>query len=216
MQMVESRRGCKPAQKSMCSSSPLAFTSRFSAVFAELLISRHAFQGEHLSKDFWVFIPSNKQTNISCNWRANCMVACQPKKNVEFCQVPTDRQPHVCPPVYLHLHCYPTVCLLLREIATQSRQIMSSEALLLNGFGQNPQKPTSMTLSIRSACASGSRRAQWLQMILTRVVPATASYSARGIGSQASVGAAVDEELRQAGKTCCRHRASGFQASCRL
>ena len=116
----------------------------------------------------------------------------------------------------VHLHCYPTVCLLLREIATQSRQIMSSEALLLNGFGQNPQKPTSMTLSIRSACASGSRRTQWLQMILTRVVPATASYSARGIGSQASVGAAVDEELRQAGKTCCRHRASGFQASCRL
>ena len=45
-------------------------------------------------------------------------------------------------------------------------------------------------------------------------VPATASlYSARGIGSQASAGAAVDEELRRAGKTCCWHRASGFQAS---
>jgi len=47
-----------------------------------------------------------------------------------------------------------------------------------------------------------------------RVVPAIASfYSARGIGSQASAGAAVDEELRRSGKTCCRHRASGFQAS---
>jgi len=29
----------------------------------------------------------------------------------------------------------------------------------------------------------------------------------------ASAGAAVDEELRRAGKTCCRHRASSFQAS---
>ena len=42
MQMAESRRGCTPAQQSMCSSNPLAFTSRFSAVAAELLISRHA------------------------------------------------------------------------------------------------------------------------------------------------------------------------------
>jgi len=51
-------------------------------------------------------------------------------------------------------------------------------------------------------------------MVATRVVPATASfYSARGIGSQASAGASVDEELRRAGKTCCQHRASGFQAS---
>jgi len=48
----------------------------------------------------------------------------------------------------------------------------------------------------------------------TRVVSATALvYSTRGIGSQASAGAAVDEELRRAGKTCCQHRASGFQAS---
>ena len=46
------------------------------------------------------------------------------------------------------------------------------------------------------------------------MVPATASfYSAKDIGSQASTGAVVDEELRRAGKTCCRHRASGFQAS---
>ena len=47
-----------------------------------------------------------------------------------------------------------------------------------------------------------------------KVVPATARfYSARGIGPQASAGVAVDEELRRAGKTCCRHRASSFQAS---
>jgi len=47
-----------------------------------------------------------------------------------------------------------------------------------------------------------------------RVVPATASfYFARGIGSQASAGTVVDEELRRVGKTFCRHRASGFQAS---
>ena len=53
-----------------------------------------------------------------------------------------------------------------------------------------------------------------LQTVATRAVPDTASfYSARGIGSQASAGAAVDEELRQAGKTCCRDRASSVQAS---
>jgi len=40
--MAESRRGCTPAQQRMRSSNPLAFTSRFSAVVAELLISRHA------------------------------------------------------------------------------------------------------------------------------------------------------------------------------
>jgi len=91
---------------------------------------------------------------------------------------------------------------------------MSAEAFLLIGFSWNPQKPTSTTLSIRSACAPGSRRTKSLQTVATRVVPATASfYSARGIGSQASAGAAVDEELRRAGKTCCRHRVSSFQAS---
>jgi len=93
-------------------------------------------------------------------------------------------------------------------------QVMSAEALLLNGFCHNPQKPTSTTHSIQSACALGSRRTKSLQTVATRVVPATASfYSARSIGTQASTGAAVDEELLQAGKTCCRHRASGFQAS---
>ena len=46
------------------------------------------------------------------------------------------------------------------------------------------------------------------------MVPAAASfYSARGIGFQVSAGAAVDEELRRAGKTCCRHTASDFQVS---
>ena len=91
---------------------------------------------------------------------------------------------------------------------------MSAEVLLLNGLGQNPQNPTSTTLSIRSACAPGSRRTKSLQTIATRVVPATASfYSARGIDSQTSAGAAADEKLRRAGKTCCRHRASDFQAS---
>mmetsp|Transcript_66968 Transcript_66968/g.108600 ORF Transcript_66968/g.108600 Transcript_66968/m.108600 type:complete len:84 (+) Transcript_66968:242-493(+) len=42
MQMAESRRGCTPAQQSMRSSNTLACTSRFSAVDAELLISRRA------------------------------------------------------------------------------------------------------------------------------------------------------------------------------
>jgi len=46
--MAESRRGCTPAQQSMCSSNPLAFTSRFSAVAAEQLISRHAPCHKHL------------------------------------------------------------------------------------------------------------------------------------------------------------------------
>jgi len=93
-------------------------------------------------------------------------------------------------------------------------QIMPAEALLLNGFGYNPQKPTSTTFSIRSACAPGSCRTKLLQTVAMRVLAATASfYSARGIGSQASAGAAVDEELRRAGKTCCQHKASGFQAS---
>ena len=87
---------------------------------------------------------------------------------------------------------------------------MATEALLLNGLGKNPQKPKSTTLNVRRACAPGSRRAKSLQTVATRVVPATASfYSARGIGTQTSAGAAVDVE----GKTSCRHRASGFQAS---
>jgi len=40
--MAKSRRGCALVQQSMRSSNPLACTSRFSAVVAELLISRYA------------------------------------------------------------------------------------------------------------------------------------------------------------------------------
>jgi len=46
--MAESRHGCTPAHQSMCTSNPLAFTSRFSAVAAELLISRHVPCHKHL------------------------------------------------------------------------------------------------------------------------------------------------------------------------
>jgi len=70
---------------------------------------------------------------------------------------------------------------------------MSTEALL------------SRTVSVKipwSAWAPGSRGTKRLETVATRVLAATGSfYLARGIGSQASVGAAVDEE-RWAGKTC--------------
>jgi len=46
--MAENRQGCTPAQQSMCSSNPLAFTWHFSVVAAELLISRHAPCHKHL------------------------------------------------------------------------------------------------------------------------------------------------------------------------
>jgi len=47
----------------------------------------------------------------------------------------------------------------------------------------------------QGACAAGSGHTKSLETVATRVVPATASfYSARGIGSQASVGVAVDEK----------------------
>ena len=60
----------------------------------------------------------------------------------------------------------------------------------------------------------GSRPVKLLQMVATRAVPATVLfYSARGIGSQASSGAAVDEEPRRVGKICYLHRACSFQAS---
>jgi len=42
MQMARSTRGCTPAQHSMPSSNPLACSSCFSAIVAELLISQHA------------------------------------------------------------------------------------------------------------------------------------------------------------------------------
>jgi len=51
-------------------------------------------------------------------------------------------------------------------------------------------------------------------MVVMRVLPATGLFhSTKGIGSQALAGAAVDKESRRAGKTCCMHRASGFQSS---
>jgi len=65
MQMTESRRGCTPAQQSMCSSNPLAFTSRFSAVAAELFISRH-----------WL---TNKTVILAQNWTNN-MIGSPTKK----------------------------------------------------------------------------------------------------------------------------------------
>jgi len=53
----------------------------------------------------------------------------------------------------------------------------------------------------QSACVLGSRGTKQVEMVATNVMAATGSfYSARGIGSQASVGAAVDKE-RWAGKT---------------
>jgi len=53
----------------------------------------------------------------------------------------------------------------------------------------------------RSTCVLGSRGTKQLEIVATSVMAATGSfYSARGIGSQASVGAAVDKE-RWAGKT---------------
>jgi len=82
-------------------------------------------------------------------------------------------------------------CLLSTVTATPAEtRIMSTEALL------------SKTVSVKiplSAWAPGSRGTK--QLVATRVIVATESfYFARGIGLQASVGAAVDEE-RWAGKT---------------
>jgi len=69
---------------------------------------------------------------------------------------------------------------------------MSTEALL----------STTVSVKIpRSAWAPGSRGTKQLETVATRVIAATGSfYLARGIGSQVSVGAAVDEE-RWVGKT---------------
>jgi len=69
---------------------------------------------------------------------------------------------------------------------------MSTEALL--------SKMVSFKIP-RSAEAPGSRGTKQLETVATRVITATESFLfARGIGSQASVGVAVDEE-RWAGKT---------------
>jgi len=83
--------------------------------------------------------------------------------------------------------------LLFTVTVTQAEtRIMSMEALV--------SKTVSVKIS-RSAWALGSRGTKQLETVVTRVIAATGSfYFARGIGSQASVGAAVHEG-RWAGKT---------------
>ena len=69
--MAENRQGCTPAQQSMCSSNPLAFTSRFSVVAAELLISRLAPCHKHLfllQKFFSQRIPRITEKIIAKGW----------------------------------------------------------------------------------------------------------------------------------------------------
>ena len=86
--------------------------------------------------------------------------------------------------------------------AGRDSDYVNESASLTNGFRQNLHQSARVRSRIpRSACAPGSRGTKQLDTVATRVIPATGSfYSARGIGSQASVGAAVDEE-RWAGKT---------------
>jgi len=90
--------------------------------------------------------------------------------------------------------CFVQACCLLSTVTVTPAEtrIMSTEVLL------------SKTVSVkipRSAWAPGSRGTKQLETVATRVIAATESfYFARGIGSQASVGVAVDEE-RLAGKT---------------
>jgi len=90
--------------------------------------------------------------------------------------------------------CFVQACCLLSTVTVMPAEtrIMSTEALL--------SKTVSVKI-LRSAWAPGSRGTKQLKTVATRVIAATESfYFARGIGSQASVGAAVDEE-RWAGKT---------------
>jgi len=90
--------------------------------------------------------------------------------------------------------CFCQACCLLSTVTVTPAEtrIMSTEAHL------------SKTVSVkipRSAWAPGSRGTKQLETVATRVIAATGLfYFVRGIGSQASVGAAVDEE-RWAGKT---------------
>ena len=67
-------------------------------------------------------------------------------------------------------------------------RIMSTEALLSKTVSVKIY--TKRTWNLRSAWATGSRGTKQLETVETRVIAATGSfYSARGIGSQASVGA---------------------------
>ena len=110
-------------------------------------------------------------------------------------------------------------CLLSTVTATPSDSNYVSRSASLERVRSKSQKLTSTTFSIRSACAPGSRRTKSLQTVATRVVPATASfYSARGISSQASAGAAVNEESHRAGKTSLPAQSERFPSVkiCRL
>jgi len=90
--------------------------------------------------------------------------------------------------------CFVQACCLLSTVTgtPAETRIMSTEVLL------------SKTVSVkipRSAWAPGSCCTERLDTVATRVIAATESfYFARGIGSQVSVGAAVDKK-RWAGKT---------------
>jgi len=75
--------------------------------------------------------------------------------------------------------------------AGRDSDYVNVSAFLKNGFGQDSAECMSTWQS----------RYEQLEMVATRVIAATGLfYFARSIGSQASVGAAVDEE-RWAGKT---------------
>ena len=59
----------------------------------------------------------------------------------------------------------------------------------------------------RGACAPGSRGTKQVETVATRVIAATESFHfARGTGSQASVGVAVDEEHWAEETACTRSR----------
>ena len=101
--------------------------------------------------------------------------------------------------------CFVNVCCLLSTVTVTPAEtrIMSTEALLSKTVSVKIYTKCARVRSCipRSAWAPGSRGTKQLETVATRVIAATGSfYSARGIGSQASVGAAVDEE-RWAGKT---------------
>jgi len=95
--------------------------------------------------------------------------------------------------------CFVQACCLLSTVTVTPAEtrIMSTEALL------------SKTVSVkipRSAWAPGSRGTKQLETVAMKIIAATRSfYFARGIGSQASVGSAVDEE-HWAEETACKRK----------
>jgi len=105
-------------------------------------------------------------------------------------------------PTYKYLWgrlCFVQACCLLSTVTVTPAEtrIMSTEALL--------SKTDSLKIP-RSAWAPGSRGTKQLETVAMRVIAATESfYFARGIGSQASVGAAVDEE-HWAEETVCKRK----------